>query len=80
MDLSFVVIILRFADIKNDPYCWKDFYDLITKYYHAAKPRQSFDCDIPIPQTKQPEIYGPSKLIPIPVLGGLRHRYIHIVA
>jgi len=54
--------------------------EFIKEYYHVARPHQGLDCDTPIPQTKRPEISGPSKLISIPVLGGLHHRYIRVAA
>ncbi len=47
--------------------------EFIEDYYHIARPHQGLDGDTPISQTKQPQISGPSKLISIPVLGGLHH-------
>jgi len=54
--------------------------EFIEDYYHIAKSHQGLDGDTPISQTKQPQILGPSKLISIPVLGGLHHRYIRVAA
>jgi len=54
--------------------------DFIEDYYHVARPHQGLDGDTPVSQTKRPEISGPSKLISIPVLGGLHHRYIRVAA
>jgi len=52
----------------------------IEEYYHVARPHQGLDGDTPIAHTEGPEISGPSKLISIPVLGGLHHRYIRVAA
>ncbi len=54
--------------------------EFIDDYYHVARPHQGLNGDTPFSQTKQSEISGPSKLISIPVLGGLHHRYVRIAA
>jgi len=54
--------------------------EFIEEYYHMARPHQGLNGDAPVSQTKQLEISGPSKLISIPVLGGLHHRYVRIAA
>ena len=54
--------------------------EFIEEYYHVARPNQSLCGNTPVLQTKQPQIFGPSKLISIPVLGGLHHRYIRVAA
>ena len=54
--------------------------EFIEEYYHVARPHQGLYGETPVLQTKQPQILGPSKLISIPVLGGLHHRYIRIAA
>jgi putative transposase len=51
----------------------------IEEYYHVARPHQGLDCDTPVPHTKS-EIFGSSKLISIPILRGLHHRYIRVAA
>ncbi len=58
----------------------REFIEVIEEYYHVARPHQGLDGDTPVLQTKQPQILGPSKLISIPVLGGMHHRYIRIAA
>jgi len=52
----------------------------IQEYYHTARPHQGLKGDTPIPHAKSPEISGPDKLISIPVLGGLHHRYVRVAA
>jgi hypothetical protein len=54
--------------------------EFIEEYYHVARPHQGLDGDTPVSQTKRPQILGPSKLISVPVLGGLHHRYVRVAA
>ena len=54
--------------------------EFIEDYYHVARPHQGLAGDTPVSQTKQAQISGPSKLISIPVLGGLHHRYVRVAA
>jgi len=53
--------------------------EFIEEYYHVARPHQGLHGETPIPHAK-PEISDPSKLISIPILGGLHHRYIRVAA
>ena len=53
--------------------------EFIEAYYHVARPHQGLQGETPIPQAK-PEFSGPSKLVSIPVLGGLHHRYVRVAA
>ena len=52
----------------------------INEYYHGARPHQGLEGDTPMPHAKPPEISGPGKLVSIPVLGGLHHRYVRVAA
>ena len=54
--------------------------EFIEEYYHVARPHQGLAGDTPVLQTKQPQISGPSKLISIPVPGGLHNRYVRTAA
>jgi transposase InsO family protein len=54
--------------------------EFIEDYYHIARPHQGLNGDTPVSQTKRPQILGPSKLISVPVLGGLHHRYVRVAA
>jgi len=54
--------------------------EFIEEYYHVARPHQGLEGDTPIPHPKPPEISDQSKLVSIPVLGGLHHRYVRIAA
>ena len=53
--------------------------EFIEQYYHVARPHQGLDGETPMPQAK-PEISGASKLISIPLLSGLHHRYVRVAA
>ena len=48
----------------------------------AAGSQQAFyiSGQTPIPQQESEEITGPSKLLSIPILGGLHHRYVRVAA
>jgi len=52
----------------------------INEYYHVARPHQGLEGDSPMPHAKPPDISGPGKLVSIPVLGGLHHRYVRVAA
>jgi transposase InsO family protein len=52
----------------------------IDEYYHVARPHQGLYRDTPIPQQKTPVFSEPSKLLSIPVAGGLHHRYVRVAA
>ena len=48
--------------------------------HHTARSHQGIGGQTPIRQKKPPNISGPSKLVSIPVLGGLHHRYVRVAA
>ena len=55
--------------------------EFIEEYYHVARPHQGFEGDTPIPHPKvDAPITGPTKLISMPILGGLYHRYQRVAA
>ena len=54
--------------------------EFIQEYYHQARPHQGLEGDTPIPQETPLKISGPSKLVSIPILGGLHHRYVRVAA
>ena len=55
-------------------------HEYIEEYYHTSRPHQGLGGDTPTPQEKLPGIGEPSKLISIPVLGGLHHKYVRVSA
>ena len=54
--------------------------EFIEEYYHVARPHQGLGGDTPTPTESPPEIGGPTKLIAVPILGGLHHKYHRIAA
>ena len=49
--------------------------EFIHDCYHVGRPHQGLDGGTPVPQSRTPDIAGPSKLVSIPVLDGLHYRY-----
>jgi len=54
--------------------------EFIDDYYHLARPHQGLGGQTPITQEKLSEVAGPSKLVSMPILGGLHHRYVRAAA
>ena len=52
----------------------------IEEYYHIACPHQGLDGNTPCPSAKPEAVAGPSRLVSIPVVGGLHHRYVRVSA
>ena len=54
--------------------------EFIEEYYHRARPHQGLHGDTPVRSVKpEPAAHG-SRLVSIPVVGGLHHRYIRMAA
>ena len=54
--------------------------EFIEDYYHTDRPHQGLDGETPVAREKPPAVSGPTRLISIPVLGGLHHRYVRVAA
>ena len=54
--------------------------EFISDYYHVGRPHQGLGGDTPIPHGDAPTFDGPTRLISIPVVGGLHHRYVRVAA
>ena len=54
--------------------------EFIEEYYHTDRPHQGLGGDTPEAHDPAPKISGPSKLISIPVVGGLHHKYVRVAA
>ena len=49
--------------------------EYIEDYYHLTRPHQGLDGDTPIPSNRLMRKEYPTKLVSIPICGGLHHRY-----
>ena len=54
--------------------------EFIEEYYHRARPHQGLDDDTPFPSAKPEPVTGATRLVSIPVVGGLHHRYVRVAA
>ena len=50
------------------------------QYYTRARPHQRSHGDTPVPSAKPEPVADVSRLVSIPVVGGLHHRYIRVAA
>ena len=71
--------LLNHVIILNQRHLERLLKEYINEYYHHARPHQGLQGDTPIPN-KKTKISGPTKLISIPILGGLHHKYLRIAA
>jgi len=55
-------------------------HEFIHDYYHGERPHQGLDGETPAPRDQPPDVFGPTKLVSIPVLGGLHHTYRRVSA
>jgi putative transposase len=54
--------------------------EFIGGYYHIVRPHQGLKGVPPLPASKPEAVTGASRLISIPVVGGLHHRYVRVAA
>ena len=54
--------------------------EFIEGYYHRARPHQGLNGDSPVPSAKLEPAADGSRLVSIPAVGGLHHRYIRVAA
>jgi hypothetical protein len=54
--------------------------EYIEGYYHQACPHPGLDGDTPFPTNKPEPVTEPSRLVSIPAVGGLHHRYVRLAA
>ena len=52
--------------------------EFIEGYYHRARPHQGLHGGTPVPSAKPEPAADGSRLVSIPVVGGLHHRYIRV--
>ena len=54
--------------------------EFVGEHYHRGQLHQSLDRKPPIPSARPIPTSGPTKIISIPVVGGLHHRYERVAA
>ena len=54
--------------------------EFMEEYYHRARPHQGLNGDAPVPSAKPEPVADVSRLVSIPVVGGLHPRYIRVAA
>ena len=54
--------------------------EYIENYYHRARPHKSLDRKPPIPSARPIPTSGRTKIVSIPVVSGLHHRYQRVAA
>ena len=54
--------------------------EFIEEYYHLARPHQGLNGDTPFSSAKPEPMAGASRLMSIPFVGGLHHRYVRVAA
>jgi transposase InsO family protein len=66
--------------ILNEAHVKRLLKEYIEEYYQIARPHHGLDGKTPFPSGMQERVRAPSKLVSIPVAGGLHHRYIRTAA
>ena len=66
--------------ILNEGHLKRLLKEFIEDNYHRARPHQGLDGDPPIPAAKLEPMSGASRLVSIPVVGGLHHRCVREAA
>jgi putative transposase len=66
--------------ILNEEHLKRLLKEYIEEYYHRARPHQGLDGHPPFPSATAEAVAGASRLVSIPVVGGLHHRYVRVAA
>ncbi|OGL49063.1 MAG: hypothetical protein A2161_17060 [Candidatus Schekmanbacteria bacterium RBG_13_48_7] len=72
--------LLNYVIILNEKHLRSLLTEFIEDYYHIARPHQELNGETPFPQKKCELPSKLNKLIGIPAVGGLHHKYIRIAA
>lgn len=72
--------LLNHVIILNEQHLRRFLADFVEKYYHIGRPHQGLKRETPLPQKAPLPFRRPSRLISIPVVGGLHHRYLRVAA
>ena len=66
--------------VLNEEHLKRLLKEFIEGYYHRARPHQGLNGDTPVPSAQYEPVAEVSRLVSIPVVGGLHHRYIRVAA
>ena len=66
--------------VLNEEHLKRLLKEYIEEYYHIARPHHGLEGETPFPTDKPDRVREPSRLVPIPVVGGLHHRYSRVAA
>jgi transposase InsO family protein len=70
--------VLDHVIILNQAHLERVLKEYIEEFYHADRPHQGLEGQVPEPTPRPTQ--PPSNVIAIPVLGGLHHRYVPVAA
>jgi len=66
--------------VLNEEHLTRLLKEFVNEYYHIARPHYGLEGETPF-RTNMPEpVTEPSRLVSVPVVGGLHHRYIRVAA
>ena len=66
--------------VLNEEHLKRLLKEFIKEYYHPARPHQGLNGDTPVLRAKPESAVNVSRLVSIPVVGGLHHRYMRVAA
>jgi len=66
--------------VLNEKHLTRLLKEFINDYYHIARPHFGLDGETPFPTDKPAPLTEPTRLVSIPVVGGLHHRYMRVAA
>ena len=64
----------------NDRHLYRLIEEFVEEYYHSERPHQGLDGDTPVPYCPQAPPASSTKLVSIPILCGLHHKYERVAA
>ena len=64
--------------VLNEEHLKRLLKEFMEEYYHRARPHQGLHGDTPIASAKPEPAGDGSRLVSIPVVGGLHHRYMRV--
>ena len=66
--------------VLNEEHLTRLLKEFVKEYYHIARPHYGLEGETLVPTDKPAPVTEPSRLVSVPLLGGLHHRYIRMAA